>query len=494
MLGFKPQLSELVYGPGQQTVNLNSAPITIKNPDGSDLNGDIYDYHIMDATVNAVSTSTIKVRIFPNGDEGTNHRDYGLKGRSATASASVADSSGNSILVGGMAKATSARPSFSICTITGVSSVERSTPSKIIYQDGTATAVGENDNYWQNTVDKLTSLLLKADVSTDITFNIRVYRTLKVASGNLWDIMPGKLIWTAESSSKSFTGIDGDADEEYQIVWDGDQTFRYTFNLDAGANYITQRAQNNNATIVSNNTTDSQVHTGGFQSEVIISTVSGKSRLSVTTGSINSAPTQQDRRAVSWQNTIDKITSIEVVPNSSTTATATLYRKRKKDTPGDDFPWQTVGRLPVSGDYSSGSSYSFPDDITGDKVFSYRALYKGDDTTTVTGINMRINADATSNKTNQNLDSNNATTSAAVATTTSFTDVFMCEQVNSGELILYPKSNFQRPAISQSNSDEDRIRFQGHFDANTVDEVLSLFFFASNSSSLDGEIIIQVLK
>lgn len=498
MLGFNPQLSELVYGPGPQTVNLNSSPITIKNPSGSDLDGDKYDYHPIGPVLDSVSTSTVGVNIFANADEGaSSYRRYNMQGQGTNVTGTADDTSNRLISLGQMRKSIADRPSLGKFSIKGDSSAERHSNGGFCFQDS-GTSLQVNDGYWINTVDTLTSLLLKSTLSTDITFDLRVYRTLKAGDDDLWERMPGKLTWTAESTVKSFTGLDGDLDEEYRIDVDVDvNQMHIRPNGDSSNIYTSQLLANTNATISSSNTTQGRFLINRTNGSLKINAESGKSRLAVINAGQAGGADQQHRRAEWWGNTVDNITSFEMSPTGVLTGTATLYRKRKKDTPADVFPWETIEtRVIANADFSAGHTFTLPADLTGDKVFAYRLVYEGDDSATVKTIDLRLNGDTANNYSRQFLSSSSASTSAGAndSNQPNFNSIASCTDVNRGEIVIYPNSGFQRPALGRREHDESQIRFQGWWWENTVDEIINMTAISTSSSPINGTLKLQVLK
>jgi len=466
--------------------NLSTTPLV-----SSGLDGDSYDYHVIPVLLDNSTSATTSLRMKLNAI--VDYREYDMQGRSTTADAGVNESA-TSISIGQIAPQTSAKTSLSMISITGDSSEERKITQLSCRQDGGQPIIRVMDDYMKDTSTNLTSITFDSGTNANQTVHIRIYRTPKLSNNELWERIDVKT-WTAEIADKTFTNLDGDRDGQYKVVMSGDSNsnnWNVRPNGDTTANYIEQKFSNNAATITSaNNTGRNSYNAACRELEVEIQAVSGKKRLAITKGTRLGTSNQQRRQYQLWPNTGDNITSILIgVTGSSTTGTATLYRKRKFEL-ADILSWETIAEHDIAGvDFSSGFSFA---NLLGNNYFLMRLLYFGDDSTT-TSINVRLNGDATSNKSIQTLDSNNATTSALLITSTSFTNVFITEQVNRGELILYPKDGFQRPALCNSQSDEDRVRFTGYWDANTATEVTSLLAFAGNTNLINGRLELQIIR
>tara|TARA_R110002020_G_scaffold367068_1_gene579049 strand:- start:995 stop:1915 length:921 start_codon:yes stop_codon:yes gene_type:complete len=300
----------------------------------------------------------------------------------------------------------------------------------------------------------------------------------------------GELNWSSESTEKSFTGLDGDQDEQYRLVWDGDSGLNIEINNDNTAIYTRQFLRNSSAAIsAANSTTNTSIVLDGEQSSVIINALTGANRLTTITTNTNSSP-QQEERACWYRETITNITTLDCTPSASATGKATLYRKISKNRSGT-LPWELVQSVDISGDFSAGHTFS---GLQGDSTTLYRLEFVGVMNAS-NYLDFQINGDTSSNYTYQNLQ---AVISSVVADTATHTYGSVSQlstgAVASSNVYIYPKSGSSRPVLSVNQCRENRIHHVANWWGNTLDEISDLKIFGRTSDIITGTLKLWRLK
>ena len=342
----------------------------------------------------------------------------------------------------------------------------------------------KSSTYWKNTVDQITSLVFKntsASVSAD--YHIIVYATPKTSAQEGWERI-GSLSWSSESSEKSFTNLNGDVDGVYKLVWKADQKMGLELNQDTG-NYDRQRLTNGGGTLAAASaTSESDINSGGEDSTIIISAVSGVERLSVITASLAGSANQQEQRGVLWTNTADNITSLDITPSASATGTAELFRKRPFMENPETLPFELIREVDLTGDQSTGQLIT---GLEGDSTILYKLVVEGVGASSTNDLRMRPNDDSGSNYQEQELKGNNSSASASSTSANTFIEI--CENVQGSdsfktEVYIYPLSGEERPIIVRSFSATNVVAFKAAAWQNTADELTSLRIYTNNSNAL----------
>lgn len=488
--------AQKIYDTEHTSANINTTPIDVST---SLFPSDKYDYHV--SVIGIDPTSNADLKILPNSDTGaTNYHQAYMRGQSSSPSGFV-DATDDTPL-GHEFFRTGTTPSFIRLKITGMTGDER----KFTSQYGADSRVYVNDGYWDNTVDEITSLRFTASASSTIsTLRIIVFATLKEHSTSEWELVD-TLTWSSESSQKSFTGLDGDRDIEYRVVWEGYRTFTFRLNNDSGSNYKHQDLLNNGGTDLGINETLTEVEaqriTFGLllqNADFKIKNVSGVERL-ITWGNseIGGSGYEQQRSACWWSNTADNITSIDCTPSASTDGVAKLYRKRPTSIPSGDLPWEVVEEVDVSGDFSGGHTFS---GLKGDDVTMYRLeiLLESSGATTV-GLRGDINGDTGNNYDYQYLRSRSSTVDSSSVTSQPFYNIGIVSPSEPSKFIhhIYTKSGEERPSLQEwycrTNNPDDTVRFDAGWWTNTADEITSLEVHAITTDVLTGKIILSRLR
>ena len=461
--------------------NLNTTPIDITG-----LQGDLYDYELI-AFFEIETGVNSPGRIFFNNDTGANYRNYAMWGVNATAAAAVGDSNA----FGVMDFNAQIAPALSITKITGDSSGERLMDMLgSLSAGGSIRRIRKTAQYWKNTVDELTSIQLSKSVSVTSNCHILLYRTLKTTSQGNWERI-GELNWAAEATEKSFTGLDGDRDKKYRIVYEGDQNFNVEINNNNGAVYTRQSLTNSAGSLAAaNTTTDTRIVAGKTNSEIIINAETGSNRLCLVSY-MQPASVNQSERGVWYRETVTNITTIDCTPSSSATGKATLYRMKSGTQTDGVLPWELIQEVDINGDFNVGHTFT---GLTGDSEKLYRVEFLGN--TATTSLRILINGDTTANQVYQLLEAVSSTAQASTSTTFTaipFTPANSSQQV-SGELILYPKSGTQRPTLTKAYTRENIIRLMANWWPNTVDEITSLVVHANNTTAMTGKLKLWRLK
>ena len=470
--------SELVYEfLGSQ--NLNTTPIDITG-----LQGNTYDYKLVmfgDAVNNAN-----EIRLTSNNDTTSNYRWYRMAARAALAFANVDDSISHVYL--GNCKN---KPTLLVCDITGELGDERLIKSFAALADSaSATELAKVSGYWKDTITEVQSLQLFTSNSVSNNYHIMLYRVPKAANQGNWEKVD-ELTWAAETAEKSFTGLDGNRDKKYKVVWSGDDEPRISINADQSVNYTVQELRNENGTIKSAPRSQSWLALDGIDASIIINAVSGQKRLCIGSASKGSGgAVDQGERATWWGNTLNTLNTIELnIDNRTLVGTATLYRMKGNGETDGSLPWELIEEVDVSGDFSSGHTFS---NLTGNSEKLFRVEFLG---TTLANLQCRMNGDVAANQhITQRLRGESSSTSALQTITSS---LLVSQTGSTGatfDMVIYPKTGSQRPALSGYSSGENNISRNAHWYVNTVDEITSILIDASSTATVTGKLKLWRLK
>lgn len=458
--------------------NLSSSPEIFSN-----LLGNSLDYHFFGVRRD---TGSGEFFIRCNSDATANYRDYHMRGRATAVNGAVPNSE-NEITICGQA---TSQPAFFMGSIKGNSTGER--VIDLMYGGFTSsTEVLKKSGYWKDTTNELTSLEFGCTASATHDYDFYMYSVPSDKSQSNWEQVGDPLVWSSESSTKSFTGLDGNQDEQYRLVWSGGERLRLHLNGDSGSNYLRQHLRNNSGSIQATNTTDNEIELENDAS-CIINAVSGKKRLAIVSGSRVPTSAQQQDRASWYTDTITNITTIDCTPASSATGTATLYRKIKKDLSGS-LPWELAADpVQISGDFSAGHVF---DNLEGDKTTLFRLEFVGANTSGNIELRSQVNSDTSNINVEQLLKADTSTVSAAAATRTYIVN---CKLQNGDQAysktIIYPRIGSSRPMLTECSYDENALEKLAHFYGESVTEMTSLKVFASTSNSITGTLKIWRLS
>lgn len=459
--------------------NLSSSPISIDN-----LEGNKYDYELVAFFDVEGLASDFQGTI--NNDAGSNYRRYYMQGDGSSATANINDS---------LSSFNPGSRSFSYPTLTtmsfkGSSSNERHISCSNSFSSTAGdTRVRAIDFYWKNTLDEITSIQLTKSVSVTSNCHIILYRIPKPTSQQHWEKI-GELNWAAESTTKSFTGLNGDQDEQYRLVWDGDALLTTQINNDGGSNYIRQVLVNGNGSIAAANSTVTSLDPGGAQSEIIINAETGSKRLCIATAS-NIVSQQQRERSYWYSDTVTNVVSLDCTPSASSSGKSILYRKASKNKSGV-LPWELVQSVELNGvDFSAGHTFS---GLQGDSTTLYRLEWLGDNSD---ALQVQINADASNIYDEQYLRGNNANATASANTntaSTNFVDLQTASTQATSNMYIYPRTGSSRPMLHHQACREGRIKFLAGWYGESITEWTSLKVFGSTSNSITGTLKLWRLK
>lgn len=459
----------LVFDEEFTSRNFNTDPLTIP-----DLEGDAFDYEVIIFIANASGDSNLDVT-FNSDAAAASYRNYESKGLASTGSAAVGDTD-NAIALQSLIG--TFNPNLLLMNISGSSGNERYV-SSFYSGDG---AVLKQSSYWKDTIEELDEITLTATNSVTCDAHIIIYKTPKDNDQGNWELVD-TLSWSAESSEKSFTGLAGDTDIQYRVVWSGDQELDIELNDDGTAKYTRQYMQNSAGTLsAANTTTDTSIVTDGTESTVIINAESGVKRLCTITSS-DKAAAQQSERAIWYDDTVTEITTIDCTPVASTTGMAKLYKLKDLDATGDILPFETLETVNVSGDFSTGHTFS---NLEGDSATLYKLEWLGD-ASVFAEMDLRPNNDSTAgNYSVQQLRAQSGSivvfSGAVEGRLTRGTVSDQCHVV----WYIYPKSGENRPALSISSRGENTLELSAGWWTDSIDEITSLFIATDVTNTLTG--------
>lgn len=484
--------AEKIYDETFSAVNLSSSPKSTQT-----LQGDTYDYEVIIMCDDASGDSILDVTC--NSDTTSNYRNYEMKGSSSTASASTGDSNTAIEIQNFIGTANS---NLLIMKISGESGDERYIDS-FYSADG---AILKQSSYWKNTADELDELTFTAASSVTCDIHIIIYRTPKVSSQSRWELVGVHSLSSVNvnTSPDSFTGLSLDEDRAYKYKFDlteassGDLGIR--FNSDSSTNYLGQELRNSG-------TVDSQTRSGlaniyindtGSSARVkgsyLIEGDSSTKRIAIGGNTQTAKAFQQIQECWWWNNVVDDLDEISLVSHSgsstSTSGTIKLYRLINPTTTGDTLPFEIMGNISVSGDYSAGDTISGLT-LDNDSLIKIEGLFS----TVGNDLRLQFNGDTGSNYTDQYVKGVASSASASNSTTTYH---LLCDASSSKvaifELYLYPKSGENRPALLRVGHGEDSIEYKALWWLNSVDEISSIKIFASGGTTCTGDIKLSRLS
>ena len=456
------------------TNNLNTTPESFANTDS-----DIHDYYFFGVRRDT-NGGNFTLRF--NSDSSTNYRDYHMRGRASATNGTIPNSNTEIILCG---QATS-QPAFFMGSITGETGGERVV--NFMYGGYTSsTEVLKKSAYWKDTINPITSIDISCSVSASNDYDLYLYSVPKERSQGGWEQVGVPLVWSSETATKSFIGLDGDAAGQLKLVWDGDVDLNTEINNDNSTNYTRQFLRNNNGSIDAANSTTRTNFELERQGIAIVNAESGQERLITSSNSRNVA-SQQLEHAFWYSDTATNITTLDCTPSSSATGTATLYR-RMTPSSTDVLPWELVESVDVSGDFSAGHTFS---GLEGDSTTLYKVEVVGE---VQDLISIRINGNSGANYIRQWL---RGQLSAVTANSNQLSYFSFLPSSNigqgSGSVYIYPKSGSQRPILSVAGCDEEIVDYRAGWYTDTTDEITSILVYSSASNPVDFRLKLWRLK
>ena len=489
-----------VYDESFTNRNFNADPLVI---DG--LQGDNFDYEmIVKLDNNSGATSNFYTN--PNEDEGANYREYYLNAQGSSAVGYTFESD-NFARWGGQGGSTD-KPLLAIIKFEGSSGSERIIKSSVAGQSAVNTFIRKSSFYWKNTTDEITSLLFKNQVNT-ITDKVHVilYAIPKSGDRGNWELVEDVTLTNRDLSANpiQFNNLDGDVDKQYRLeiaLPVSSRNLGINFNGDTGSsNYVRQTLRNSSSGSISaiESTTDkilidsSGNHTSNFSS-IIINAESGSKRLTNISGSGIGGYVNNESVAW-WNDTSNNLNSISLSCSQSTSQTGSVKLYKLKDTSitGDDLHWETVGEVPLNGNFSSGHDFT---GLTGDSETLYKLEWIAN-TEVNDNINLEftINNDTGNNYIDQELEAHSTSATASSSTRARFTSNNMGRafETHSFEALIYPKSGSQRPLLmnwvrNRSNSTQRYIHRNGGWWDNSTDEITSINVYSTTSTPLFGKV------
>ena len=464
--------------------NLSTSPWTV-----SGLKGDQFDYAFMAFCDSSAGTSTTHLDITFNSDSGANYNNNQMRG-TGTSTQQSDSTSQNSIQVSQFQRNDSSRNSLAIGVIRGDSSQNRT----LTMLHGTGqTRVVQTFDEWTNNVDELTSLTFTGGVSASYKWHIVVWEVPKANDDN-WELV-NKLNWSASATEQSITGLAGDTDLFYKLLWDGDGSVLDIELNNQTTGYTQQRVRNSGTAFVAGNTSPSAINQRGVGS-VLINAETGDDRTAFSFGG-DDGGSKQDIRAFWYSDTATELTSLYCTPTASTTAEAKLFRaKYPQSSIPDlfDLPFQKVDSFSVNTeDFTTGQSFS---SLDGDNVLLYRIEFKGFKDNF--NINVRTNGDSGASDFAWQRLNGTGTTEAASSDTADTSLRFIrggdtAEQAY-GVMYIYPQSGEYRPCLSYQMCDENEIELTSGWRLDTVTEITSILLFSSATTTLNGTFTLSEIR
>lgn len=480
--------------------NFNTNPLTI-----SGLEGDTYDYEIIFYhTIPTTGHSYISAYL--NSDITANYRSYYMQGFSGTVQGGASDVT----TVFHTSTRYFAGTAFSKFRITGSSGDERHI-DVMGMGDAAGSTVYKKSAYWKNTVDEVQSLHFLDSYNRTADAHIVLYRTPKVSTagdtqGN-WELVEsGNVNQDLNSSPYTISNLKGNTYKQYRLILSNLDTSNTTGVLtwqpngdSSASNYVSQWLRNLSGSITANNFTTfagvyiEDISTNKTNVEYIINAESGVKRLISESGSTIQGTDDQLEKTTWWSNTVDELTSIKFIKDSSDTVAFDykLYRRKNPNTIGDTLPFEMVEEVAVSGDFSAGHTFNV---TNSDDVLLYKLEWLGANTSGSIDLRLQFNGDTGSNYTRQYLYGTSSTVSAQSATSTQFS---FANPENADQsyacTYIYPKSGENRPILNRNIFDENAIRLQAAWWNNTADSINSIKTYALNTDSLTGTLKLSKL-
>lgn len=453
------------------------------------LTGDTKDYTVVIYTYNTPNDKSVHFEF--NGDTtAANYTKNAVKSDNAstvgqfdTASNRVAED-GFAIVVG-----------LHIAKITGSSGSRRLVRSSSSNVAMTILARAyTTDTQWENTVDEITSLQITSETPSELfSGRIVVYEHSKIgdaAIGNLQLI--GTETWSAQSDTRSFTGLAGDTDGFYKIFTESSATLRLLSNInstDSHSGRSNVRNLSGSLSVLSDTTDIPDLYEG--PSEYLLSAKAGADR--PMTGR-----NMATLGATAWNtynyltNTAANIANLDFAPSGSLTGDVHLY----KSTDGmfDTLPFELVETKVLSATSLGPAAFESFTGLTGDSEFLYkitvdtisaslgnaiRIQFNQDSTASIYKVTERINI-SSAFETNSYINLGSTSTTARILT----------------EMYIYPNkgSGVERPFLVSEVSRNSRIQITGGMWDNTVNEITSLDLFAAINDTFTGTVTLSKLR
>ena len=476
--------AQVVFDETFASRNFNTSPLTIP-----DLRGDLYDYEIL---INATdSGANNNLRIWLNNDSTSNYRSYSMRGVTSSASASVNDSVDYVILN----FFRTSQDTLGRIKLTGSSGFERYMSS--LHGSGIigSTVIDKVSSYWKNTADDVTSLVISDSGGSSVhNPRITVFATPKDSTQEGWELIR-EVDLVASTGDVVWSGLNGDVDGQYRVTMDfSNEGTGIQLNGDGTSNYQLQSLRNISGAISANNVSNTSFFPNTTDTEVIINAVSGVERLMTSSGA-RQGTSRQYEMGNWWGNTADNVTSVTISNIFNITGTAKLYRRQRPNHAADTLPWETVDEVAVSGDFSSGHTFT---GLQGDLDFMYKVEFEGDASAGVNILQMRFNGDATSSYVRQEL---RAVTSSVSAQSSTLDHIIMLQQwgaVGSATTLIYPKTGNQRPLLNETASENasanENLFKTGNWWTNTGDDITSILVLAQFSTSITGTLRLSRIR
>jgi len=464
--------------------NLNTSPWTVS------LKGDSNDIAFM-AFCDSSNANTSDLLIRFNSDSGSNYNVNNMYGN-GTARSQVDLTGQTACRIDRFTKMNGDRHSLCIGVIRGDSSQNRTLTS--IHSSGDP-RIYQDFSEWTNNVDELTSLEFSNTVSASYKWHIVVWEVPKLNNNDNWELVD-TLSWSASATEQSFTGLTGDTDLFYKILWDSDihHQLNIEINNDATAGiYTHQQLKNSGTAFVSNNSTQSKIRSlnNGLTT---INAETGDERTSFGfSGEGNGDP--QTISAHWYANTVTEVTSLYCTPGTSVTATAKLFKaKYPASSVPDifDLPFKKVDSFSVNtADFTAGQSFT---GLDGDNVILYRLEFKG---LLNPQIQYRTNGDSgSSDYASQKLQGQGTGESANYVSSKSHIDLSQSGGGKQAYAVsyIYPQSGEYRPALTYSMNTEDRITLFAGWRLDSVTEITSIEVLANTSGTITGTFTLSEIR
>jgi hypothetical protein len=443
--------------------NLNTSSWTV-----SGLKGDSNDIAFM-AFCDSGSTASNALDITFNSDTGANYERYHMRGNGTSKGIGNLTSQ-NEINIFDFTDQDGSRNSLLIGCIRGDSSQDR----VLTYINGSGNPrITQGLGLWTDNVNELNSITFTSELNASCKWHIVVWEVPKLNNNDNWELVD-TLSWSASSTEQSFTGLAGDTDKFYKLLWDSQDTeLNIEINNDATSSYKRELIRNNGSAFIATTGTDLHIRTSR-SAQVLINAETGDERTSFSIHGGDSTD-KQHIRGVWYTDTATEVTSLYCTPLASTTSEMKLFRaKYPQSSVPDmfDLPFKKVDSFSVNtADFTAGQSFS---GLDGDNVLLYRLEFKG---VTNASAHLRINGDSgASDYVWQYL--NGSGTAEAAGSDTADGDLRWINDSDnkqvSAVMYIYPQSGEYRPTLKYTMDRENRIELASGWRLDTVTEITSI--------------------
>lgn len=470
-MAFTQKVAEL-----NESRNLSTSSWTV-----SGLKGDSFNYAFMAFCDSGGSTANDNLLIRLNSDSGTNYDNNNMLGAGSSSTINNATSV-NAVRLLRFERNDSNRPSLVTGIIRGDSSQDRTITA--LYSSGNP-RIHQIFSTWNNNVDELDEITFVGEGNASYTWHIVVWEVPKIGNNDNYELVD-TLSWSASSTEQSITGLSGDTDLFYKLLWNSqDAGLNIEINNDAGANYKREQCRNSGSAFVATSGTDNEIGLK-YSSQLLINAETGDERTSFTFGG-GDGTNKQELRANWYTNTATELTSLYCTPSASTTAEAKLFRPKYPSSCVPDLfdlPFEKIDQFSVNtSDFTTGQSFS---NLEGDKVLLFRVEWTGECNA---NIYMRTNGDSgASDYAFQRLTGDG--TAEAASSDTALTTMQLVRDSNAkvahGVVYIYPQSGEYRPALMYQMDAEDRIELRAMWRLETATEITSLLIYAGSASTTVG--------